>query len=179
MSRAEATARVRRECARAGLARHVERCRHEHGLTQAQCAATLGFSASRWGYLEDPDHKAALSVADVEALGEVYPDLARDLMTRVVESLGLRIVPADQACDRLDDVRALGELTAELGAILAAEAEAQRDQLYDRGESVSLRDLYTALAQRAIERAARFEEPAKSGIDAVRTPLTAVPGGAR
>lgn len=178
MTRTEATARVRRECARAGLARHVERCRHEHGLTQAQCAATLGISASRWGYLEDPDHKAAISVADVEALGEVYPDMARDLMARVVESLGLRVVDAEQASEVYDDMAAAGRVGALAGRVMGMLAEALADRLLDRGEAAALEPVLAELEAHTASLRARVGEAVASGVDAERR-LTAVDGGAR
>lgn len=169
------TARVRRECAKAGFARRTERLRVEHGLTQAQIGACLGVSESTIAKYEDPDRGGLLSPADIEIIGETYPEYAQMLLAGTVGLLGMRLIPKGESVDVLDDMAAVGRLAARLGTILQKEAAAQADGAYDASEAGPILEDLRALIREAEGRVSRLELVQRNRVDGVRRgPLKAV-----
>lgn len=140
----------------------------ESGLTQADIAAAVERKPQRISEMARVEHTRTMSLRDVV---QAPPAFRRALVALLAAMDGDRVVPEEQATDRLDDVAAIGELTRRLGAILGEESAAQRDSLYDRQEAASLREAYADVVQLGMERIARLEQAEAAGVDAVRGPL--------
>ena len=141
------------------------------GITQAELAEACGRNAgavSRW---TNDDDQRVPTLGDLDRMPEVAQ---RWYLRTLAERLGLRLVPAESPEAVLDDIATLGRLSAELGAVLQEEAEAQRDGRYDAVEAESLERRYVEIERAAVSRRARMAEAKRERVDGVRGPLKAV-----